>query len=144
MEPGEEKKTYQICQISWCAIALAILLRYAMDRIGIPLETVTHFMPPCLFHSLTGFYCFGCGGTRAVLELLRGHILSSLWYHPIVLYTAGLFGWYLLTNAVEWLSHGRLSIGSRYHRWYGIVAVILVIANCILRNVLLIAFHITL
>lgn len=144
MEPDKEKKSYEICQISWCVIALAILLGYAMCRKGIRLETVTQLLPPCFFYSLTGLYCPGCGGTRAVLELLHGHVLLSLWYHPIVVYAAGLYSWYLLTNTIEWMSHGRLSIGIRYHRWYGIVAVILVIANCILRNIVLIVFHITL
>ena len=34
--------------------------------------------PPCLFHALTGLYCPGCGGTRAVYQLLHGHILPAL------------------------------------------------------------------
>jgi Protein of unknown function (DUF2752) len=34
--------------------------------------------PPCLFHALTGLYCPGCGGTRAVYQLLHGHVLLAL------------------------------------------------------------------
>ncbi len=41
---------------------------------------------PCLFHSLTGLYCPGCGGTRAVRSLLRGDLRMSFQYHPLVLY----------------------------------------------------------
>ena len=144
MEQITEKKTYRICQISWCALGLVVLLWYAMYRKGIQPETIVRLFPPCVFHSLTGLYCPGCGGTRAILELLRGHILLSLSYHPIVVYTVGLYGWYLFTNTMEWLSQGKLSIGSRYHRWYGIAAVILVIENCLLRNILLIVFHVIL
>lgn len=42
---------------------------------------------PCLFHSLTGLYCPGCGGTRAVRSLLKGDLRMSFQYHPLVLYT---------------------------------------------------------
>ncbi len=41
---------------------------------------------PCLFHLLTGLYCPGCGGTRAVWYLLHGQILKSIQYHPLVVY----------------------------------------------------------
>ncbi len=41
---------------------------------------------PCLFHLLTGLYCPGCGGTRAILALLRGDIIGSFKYHPLILY----------------------------------------------------------
>lgn len=43
---------------------------------------------PCLFHLLTGFYCPGCGGTRAIRLLLRGQFLKSMQYHPFVPYAA--------------------------------------------------------
>jgi hypothetical protein len=36
------------------------------------------FYPLCLFHSLTGWNCPGCGGTRAAYELLHGHLLRAL------------------------------------------------------------------
>ena len=41
---------------------------------------------PCLFHLITGFYCPGCGGTRAVKYLLHGQILKSIRYRPLVFY----------------------------------------------------------
>lgn len=43
---------------------------------------------PCMFQKLTGLYCPGCGGTRAVKHLLGGDFLLSIQYHPFVLYTA--------------------------------------------------------
>lgn len=43
---------------------------------------------PCLFHLLTGLYCPGCGGTRASVYLLRGELLRSFQYHPLVPYMA--------------------------------------------------------
>ncbi len=43
---------------------------------------------PCLFQALTGLYCPGCGGTRAVKALLAGDLWASFCYHPLVLYIA--------------------------------------------------------
>ncbi|HYA79082.1 MAG TPA: DUF2752 domain-containing protein [Candidatus Nitrosopolaris sp.] len=34
--------------------------------------------PVCLFHTLTGLNCPGCGGTRAAYQLLHGHLLVAL------------------------------------------------------------------
>src|ERR1035438_1401565 len=36
------------------------------------------FYPICLFHSLTGLNCPGCGATRAAHQLLHGHLLGAL------------------------------------------------------------------
>ena len=54
---------------------------------------------PCVFHELTGLYCPGCGGTRAVKALLAGHPILSFQYHPLVLYCALV----ALLFAVSWL-----------------------------------------
>lgn len=32
---------------------------------------------PCPMHAATGWFCAGCGGTRAVGELLRGDLLGA-------------------------------------------------------------------
>lgn len=52
---------------------------------------------PCLFHLMTGLYCPGCGGTRAVRALFRGDLAMSFQYHPLVLYMAAV----ILAEAVS-------------------------------------------
>lgn len=144
MEQNTEKKSYRLCQISWCFLILAGLVYSAFYRKGIRPQDFLQLLPPCAFLTLTGAYCPGCGGTRAVLELFRGHVFTSLRYHPVVVYTAALYGWYLLSNTIEWLSDGKIPVGISYRRWYGLTAVILIAGNWILRNMLLFVFHITL
>lgn len=36
------------------------------------------FLPPCVFHALTGLLCPGCGTTRALWYLVHGHPVRAL------------------------------------------------------------------
>ena len=38
---------------------------------------------PCFVHLTTGYWCPGCGGTRSMIELSKGHIIRSIHYNPI-------------------------------------------------------------
>lgn len=62
------------------------------------------FLPPCLFHTLTGFSCPGCGCTRAVIALLQGDILQSICYNPGILYCAVLYAVFILSHTAAHLS----------------------------------------
>jgi hypothetical protein len=54
------------------------------------------FYPVCLFHSLTGWNCPGCGGTRAAYQLLHGHLLRALRDNALfVVMLTGLAMWSL-------------------------------------------------
>lgn len=91
---------------------------------------------PCPFKFLTGFYCPGCGGTRAVRLLLTGHILLSIQYHPLVFYTAFM-------AAVELIGYGlakKLRRPGLYLGRYGLVVsvgVAIVLVNWIFKNYML-------
>ena len=95
----------------------------------------------CSFHALTGLYCPGCGGTRAVYWLLKGNVAYSLHYHSIVLYGAVLYVWYMLSNTVQYVSRGRITIGMKYRPVYGKIAVVLLVVNTIWKNGNLLLFH---
>ena len=44
------------------------------------------YTPPCMLYTFTGYYCPGCGGTRAFIYLLKGQLVKSLIHHPAVIY----------------------------------------------------------
>lgn len=102
-----------------------------------------HFsMPPCVLSEVLHIYCPGCGGTRAVEALLRGHILESLWYHPIVLYTVVIFGGFMLTQGMERLGSRHIR-GWRFHEWHLYGALVVLGCNFLLKNLLRWIFGIT-
>lgn len=41
-------------------------------------------LPPCPLRALTGFYCPGCGSTRALFDLLHGDIAGALAMNPLL------------------------------------------------------------
>ena len=96
----------------------------------------------CVMYSLCGIYCPGCGGTRAVKALLDGAILQSLWYHPLVLYCVILIGGFMLTHTLEHF-HVKDIRGWQFHSWYLYGALVILILNFVIKNILLLCFHIS-
>lgn len=41
-------------------------------------------LPPCPFHALTGYYCPGCGSTRALYSLLHGDAAHAMAMNPLL------------------------------------------------------------
>lgn len=93
-------------------------------------------LPPCLFHLISGYYCPGCGGTRAVRALLHGQFLQSFLFHPFVPYAAAVYFYFMLTQTAERISRGNFRIGMRYHNSLVWIAVLLIMGNFILKNAL--------
>lgn len=108
--------------LGWCGIGGMVLLVLAENLLGISFGIL---WPPCLFHVLTGYYCPGCGGTRAFLSLLHGKLLDSLKYHPVVLYGAGLFFWFMGSSTLEYVSKGRYSVAMKFRKRYVVIALVL-------------------
>lgn len=99
---------------------------------------------PCLFRRITGLYCPGCGGTRAVLYLLRGNIGRSLWYHPLVGYMAAVLA--AEAGSRIWMSRGkggdreaekRMFLGNYEAEIY--VGIGIIAANWVIKNGVLLA-----
>ena len=107
------------------------------------MDFILDIMPPCILHHFTGLYCPGCGGTRAFIALTHGQFLKSLYYHPLVLYTVVCLTWYLLKQIVKVTSGEKVSIPMPDSKLLISIAAIVVIANCIVRNVLYLGWGIS-
>lgn len=137
------KETYQICAVSWIAIMVGVVALILMKLFHIDIEQLPIRRMSCLLYTLFHVYCPGCGGTRAVFALLRGDVLLSLYYHPVVVYTVVMYAWYLISNTVQWLSKEKIRIGTNFKTWYGVVAIVIIVVNWVVRNVLLLVWEIT-
>lgn len=137
----KQEKNCRPDNLYYCGIVLplaGILFLALLRLLKIPLNRI---LLPCIFHKLTGLYCPGCGGTRAVYWLLKGNVAYSLHYHSIVLYGAVLYVCYMLSNTVQYVSRGRITIGMKYRPVYGKIAVVLLVVNTIWKNGNLLLFH---
>jgi len=125
----------------WCGIGAGALVLLFSCATGI---NIFKHLWPCLFHLLTGYYCPGCGGTRAVQALLAGNLLRSFWYHPFVLYTTVVCGWFMVSQTIERISGGRIKIGMHFREIYMWIAIAIIAVNCLVKNLALIVWHVDL
>ena len=92
------------------------------------------FYPKCLFHSLTGLHCPGCGSTRALYEVVHGHVGAAFALNPliVVLVPFLLCGW-----VVQKLWQKNLQPAERLFSKPGVAwtIAVVVIAFGILRNI---------
>ena len=93
---------------------------------------------PCLFHLFTGLYCPGCGGTRAAIHLLHGHIAASFQYHPFVLYAVAALFCVLVIRIVEKSRH-KLYLQTKHYSVLLYTGLGIVVVNCLIKNYYLIA-----
>ncbi|WP_409346132.1 DUF2752 domain-containing protein [Paenibacillus sp. MBLB4367] len=53
---------------------------------------------PCLFHELSGFYCPGCGITRAATSLLRLDFHQAFHYNPLLFFLVPMYITYIIAK----------------------------------------------
>lgn len=122
----------------WCLLAAGGIYLFITQLFNIHF---TKYLIPCLFYTITGYYCPGCGGTRAMITLLNGELLTSIRYHPVVFYAAAVSGWFMVSQTIERITKGRLRIGMHYRDIYLWIALLIVIVNVIIKNAALIIWQ---
>ncbi len=96
----------------------------------------------CLFHKVTGFYCPGCGGTRAFNFMIHFHFVESLLCNPFVLYAILVYLVFMINTLMGKLTGcfiwKRMPVFPMIYIGAG-----LLLGQCVIRNILFGAFHIT-
>lgn len=105
---------------------------------------VPFFGMPCLLHTLTGYYCPGCGGTRAVYALLHLQLFRSFVYHPLVPYAAAVYLWFMVSHTIDRLSGHRIAVGMRYHPAWLWASLFILAVNVLIKDGALLFFGVDL
>lgn len=98
---------------------------------------------PCVFHSVTGAYCPGCGGTRAVKALLAGDLAASFRFHPIIVYTVFI----IVLEFVTWLLARLLKkpeLHVKHYNFFVYLGIGVIMINWIFKDVMLLVYRVDL
>ncbi len=86
----------------------------------------------CRLKAMTGISCPGCGGTRALISLAKGDILSSLYYNAFATYGAVIYGIFFITQTLQRITKGRLK-GIKFRMIYLWIAIAILLIQYILK-----------
>ncbi|MCE0483356.1 MAG: DUF2752 domain-containing protein [Methylacidiphilales bacterium] len=114
-----------------CACAGASAFLYAVD----PNRHAVY--PQCLLYRATGFYCAGCGATRALHALFHGRVLEALHDNallimglPVLFYFAGSY----LLSAWQIRAWPQVMVENRTLTRRGIAVLLLLLGFMAMRN----------
>jgi hypothetical protein len=113
------------------AVGFAVLSRFDPAQ--------NSFYPFCAFHRLTGLNCPGCGGLRALHQLLHGHLAAAFRFNALVVLgvlPAAWFGTHRLWNLASGKPQPPFVVRPAW-LWFGLAVVI---AFGVLRNLPFAAF----
>lgn len=96
----------------------------------------------CVFRDTVGFYCAGCGGTRAFYYLVHGRMVQSFLHNPFVLYVMVVYSLFMINTFLYMHTE---KIGIRKFPIVGLIyiGVGVLIGQCIIRNILFLGFGLT-
>lgn len=112
--------------------------------IGLPLALAliaiaalySHSTPPCLFYSLTGLYCPGCGSGRCFYALLHGRLYAAFRFQPLLMLALPPLAYYVVKIYLAFLlKKDVLPFPTLRSSAWGYAAIGIILAYWVLRNV---------
>lgn len=140
MKSFHEHSTNKIVYILGLVLAALFTVLFFLQHSPRIYFDLTDIMYPCVFHRLSGLYCPGCGGTRAVKALLDGQFIACFLYHPFVLYCAVLYLAFMASHTLEMIPAKKPIIrGLKFKITYVYVGIIVILLQWMIKNLLLLA-----
>ena len=81
------------------------------------------FFPRCAFHTMSGWDCPGCGGQRALHQLLHGNFGAALRCNAMLILLIPLAAWQLTRTAWRHLKGRPLPNPFGHHLWAWVICV---------------------
>ena len=91
---------------------------------------------PCLFHSVTGLYCPGCGITRVITYTVQGQFLTAMSYNHALFFLLPILTILFLSMAVNYIKTGSKKLSS-LQTFILYLVIVLLCGYALLKNILL-------
>ena len=121
---ADNNKTIAVTVVVCAGLVIAGMLYYLNPA-------TIWFLPPCFFHKMTGWYCPGCGSTRALHCLLHGNLLEALHNNALVILALPLFAAIAIVRSTCRRTETR---PRRRWNWIAFAVVVLVVFG-VVRNI---------
>lgn len=125
---------FKIYKISVFVLLITILTLFPTYLIIKKLDF--DFLFVCSFKTAFGIPCPGCGGTRAIICMLQGNFLKSIYYHPFVLYATLMYLTFFTSHTFALLCRKFFKkdvYGIHFRSCYLIIGVIILLLQYILK-----------
>ncbi len=94
------------------------------------------FFPKCVFHTVTGLHCVGCGLTRSLHSWLNADPLQAVAWHPFSVVILPVLAWVAVSGLWRWVWGAKpRPDASKPLKWPLIVLAVLLLVFMVVRNI---------
>ncbi len=95
---------------------------------------------PCPIYAITGFYCSGCGGSRALRSILHLDLYQALRYNSVLTVLTPFLAGYFFAVAVSYIRFGKDKISAKVPKSVVWSVVTIAVVYGVLRNIPVFSF----